>query len=85
MAKYLILMTSQEGEEEPFCTGFINMLFDNREDAEREMKKCIEQEVERLSTPDCKYYSGDNYVIGGCGYYYREYSIAEITKEFKKG
>ena len=82
MSKFLIVMTCHEDEEISY-TDYVNMLFNNRKDAEREMKKCIEQEIEQLNEyADLTYYSENNRVCVD-GFCVTEYYIIEITKEYK--
>ena len=83
MSKFLIVMTCHEDGESSY-TDYVNMLFNDRENAEREMKKCIEQEIEQLNEDaDLTYYSENNCVCVD-GFCVTEYYVIEITNEYKE-
>lgn len=86
MEKYLITMLCNDTDGETY-TDYVNMLFDNREIAEKEMRRCIKQEVECLKEgnedSDIQYYAEDNAVYAD-RFMLTEYNVIKITQEYKE-
>ena len=83
--KYVIIMLCDDGDACMY-TDYVNMIYNSREEAEKEMRKCIIQEYESLAENESnwKTYSCDDNTVYVSGRILTRYNVIQLTNEKAK-